>query len=114
MTNAKWMFAVIGILVFLYGLNLEYFSLTNYERVVNLSNGYNPPGDYLLAAVGSLLLMIAGVFISPLYDIIFKNNKFLTSQGARLFIIFLLLLFGFFFTYFPLQEVSVPAIYPVR
>lgn len=94
MTNTKLILSVIGILVFLYGANLFAVAITGYTQVVGKENIVPTPTSYLVSAIGALLIVVSGVFISPLYEIIFKKNKTLLSNNIRLAIIFMCLLIG--------------------
>lgn len=110
MINSKIIISIIGIALFLFGLNYAYLSFVTYESLQNQNSPFSIPGSYLLSAFGGLLLMLAGIIISPIYEHIFKKSSFWITPTIRYGIFFLLLIIGFALMVLLPKEISVPAI----
>ncbi len=114
MTNLTLGLTVIGVLLFIFGLNGVIVSFSNYSTSAGLENTFPSPTAYFWAGIGSILIVISSITITPIYEKFFKKNKFLMNIYMRSVIFILLLLIGYSIIFLTMQFQTTPALYPVQ
>ncbi|MBI2005321.1 hypothetical protein HY494_01430 [Candidatus Woesearchaeota archaeon] len=94
MNNKNIVVSIIGLFVFLIGLNFIFLSFSSLAFSLSHENAIPTAVESILAIIGGFLITMSGVVISPLYESKFKKNKTLSGNGTRISIIIILLIVG--------------------